>query len=94
MTTASPHRPQKHRHLGQRELLVLGVLVSRAGRVVGRGELVVLAGLSGLNSRRCDSIMVAVRRELPPGAIRTVRKRGWLLDRSAVPEAIALLAAN
>jgi len=76
------------RHLGTQERAVLFALVESAGKVVSRRELARRIGLADQNSRRCDSLLVGVRRVLPDGAIRTVRSRGWMLDRRLVPHTI------
>src|SRR3954453_2478685 len=68
------------RHLGTQERAVLLVLAENAGKVVSRRELARRIGLADQNARRCDSLLVGVRRVLPAGAIRTVRSRGWMLD--------------
>jgi hypothetical protein len=55
------------------------------GKVVSRRELARRVGLADHSARRCDSLLVGVRRVLPPGAIRTVRSRGWMLEPAAFP---------
>jgi DNA-binding response OmpR family regulator len=77
--------------LGVQERAVLSVLVANRARVTGRRELARQAGLADLNERRCDSILVGLRRLLGPRAIITVRSRGWMLDPAVVPRAIELL---
>ena len=79
--------------LAHQEAAVLKALLDCRGRVVGRRELARLAGIADLNDRRCDSLLVAIRRRLGPDAIRTVRGRGWMLVPLAVDRAEVLLAA-
>lgn len=71
---------------------MLEVLYSNRQRVVGRRELARLAGLAELNQRRCDSVLVGVRRMLGPDSIITVRSRGWMLAPTAATAAAAILA--
>jgi hypothetical protein len=59
--------------------------------VVGRRELSRQSGLAELNDRRCDSVLVGVRRMLGPDSIVTVRSRGWMLSEQAIPVAAELL---
>jgi DNA-binding response OmpR family regulator len=77
--------------LGVRERAVLTVLLEHRGRVVGRVELARRAGLTGSNQRRCDSILVNIRRALGPDSLRTVRGRGWMLETTAEPTARAMM---
>ena len=77
--------------LGAQERAVLTVLLENHNRVVGRRELARQAGLAGLNERRCDSLLVGLRRVLGGDAIVTVRSRGWMLNASAVSRATELL---
>lgn len=55
------------------------VLAANAGRVVSRAELARRAGIADLSSRRCDSLIVGIRRHLGRERVRTVRRRGWML---------------
>lgn len=63
--------------LSPQEVAVLSAFADVGDRVVGRRELRRRAGLAASDPRRCDSLLVALRRELGPGAIVTVRGRGW-----------------
>jgi DNA-binding response OmpR family regulator len=73
---------------------VLAVLVENQRRVVGRRELARAAGLAELSDRRCDSVLVGVRRLLGGAdSIVTVRSRGWMLAEHAVPRAHEVLAS-
>jgi len=49
------------------------------GRVVSRAELARAAGLEGLSERRCDGLLVELRRDLGPDIVRNLRRRGWIL---------------
>lgn len=71
---------------GRQERAVLAVLVESQGRVIGRRELARRAGLAELSDRRCDSILVTLRRVLGPASIITVRRRGWMLAQSAMAD--------
>lgn len=73
---------------------MLAVLVANRRRVVGRRELSRAAGLAELSDRRCDSILVGVRRLLGPDSIVTVRSRGWMIAEDAVPTAVELLESD
>ena len=72
----------------------MAVLLANHRRVIGRRELARLAGLAELSDRRCDIVLVGVRRVLGPDSIVTVRSRGWMLAEHAVPVAEAVLAAD
>ena len=76
--------------LTEADLAVLRVLVHRAGRITNRDDLNKLAGLSG-SQRRCEAVLVNLRKALGVGAIVTIRRRGWMLDNSVVAAAIALI---
>lgn len=67
------------------------MLVANHRRVVGRRELARQAGLAELSDRRCDSVLVGVRRMLGPDSIVTVRSRGWMIAEDAMPKAVELL---
>jgi DNA-binding winged helix-turn-helix (wHTH) protein len=76
--------------LGEQEQSVLSVLLANRGRVISRRELARRAGLADLSERRCDSLLVAIRRALGPNSVVTVRSRGWMLSDDAVDTASAL----
>ena len=78
--------------LGARERAVLAVLVDRGGRVVDRDRLRQEAGLEDLNARRCESVLVGVRRALGEDAIVTVRRRGWRLRPEAMAMALTIVS--
>ena len=84
-TTLDPVSP-----LSDKDRAVLRVLVERAGKVTDRISLNKLAGLTG-TPRRCETILVTLRRALGEDAIVTVRRRGWMLTEAAVPRARGLL---
>jgi DNA-binding response OmpR family regulator len=77
--------------LGAQERAVLSVLVANRNRVIGRRELSRQAGFTELSGRRCDSVLVGLRRVLGHDAIITVRSRGWMLAATAADAAAALL---
>lgn len=83
--SATPLPPQ--------ELAVLRALITCSGRVVSRRELSRLAGIADLNDRRCDSLLVSIRKALGPESIRTVRGRGWMLNVNNLERANQLIAA-
>lgn len=74
-----------------RERELLAYLAAHPGRVISREEFSAECGLDDLSARRCDSLIVAIRRLLPQDAIMTVRKRGWMLAPDAADAAISLL---
>lgn len=55
------------------------VLLANAGRVISRAELARRAGLADLSARRCDSLIVGIRRAIGADRVVTVRRRGWML---------------
>ena len=83
--SATPLPPQ--------ESAVLRALIICSGRVVSRREVSRLAGIAELNERRCDSLLVSIRKALGPDSIHTVRGRGWMLNHAAIEQATSLLAA-
>ena len=81
-----PH--DRHASLGAQERAVLTTLLANRGRVVGRRELARGAGLAELSPRRCDSVLVGLRRALGNDAIVTVRSRGWMLNPAVEDSAV------
>jgi DNA-binding response OmpR family regulator len=79
--------------LPPQEVAVLRALITCSGRVVSRRELSRLAGIAELNERRCDSLLVSIRKVLGPDSIHTVRGRGWMINHAAIDQAASLLAA-
>jgi len=79
--------------LGPRERAVLRALVEHDGRVVDRDQLRRRAGLEDLSVRRCDSVLVGIRRVLGPDALVTVRRRGWRLHPDVMAVALAIVSA-
>ncbi|MEI7992277.1 MAG: helix-turn-helix domain-containing protein [Actinomycetota bacterium] len=92
-TTVVPDtvRPNGLNELSEQELAVLRVLVRFSGRVVSRAELARQSGLGDRSARRCDAILVEIRRRLGPESIRTVRSRGWMLTADAADAARTLV---
>lgn len=80
--------------LSPQELSVLRVLVDSRARVVGRRELARRIGLTDVDDRRCDSLLVPIRRTLGADSIRTVRGRGWILESHCINAAQRILAAD
>ncbi|HEY0518993.1 MAG TPA: helix-turn-helix domain-containing protein [Ilumatobacteraceae bacterium] len=80
--------------LGGQEQSVLSVLLASRGRVISRRELARRAGLANLSERRCDSLLVAIRRALGPSSVVTVRSRGWMLNDDVVDAASTLARAG
>jgi DNA-binding response OmpR family regulator len=83
--------PSPPGRLGTTERAILGALVDAAGRVTSRRELSRRAGLTEQSERRCDAVLVTIRRVLGADSIRTVRGRGWMLVPERVEGARALL---
>ncbi|MGZ4674808.1 MAG: hypothetical protein ACXV5U_08440 [Ilumatobacteraceae bacterium] len=95
MSTADPALSDRHTNplvyrLGEQEQAVLGVLLANGRRVISRRELARRAGLANLSERRCDSLLVSIRRALGPQSVVTVRSRGWMLSDEAIDAASAL----
>jgi DNA-binding response OmpR family regulator len=65
--------------LTAQELAVYQVLARNAGRVLSRPEIAREAGIDELSERRCDSLIVGIRRRIGSEQIVTVRRRGWML---------------
>ena len=78
--------------LGPRERAVLSALVDHAGRVVDRDQLRRDAGLDQLSPRRCEAMLVGIRRALGPDAVVTVRRRGWRLNPDVTAMALAIIS--
>ena len=55
------------------------VLAAHSGRVLSRNEIARRAGIADLSDRRCDAIIVGIRRRIGHERVRTVRRRGWML---------------
>jgi DNA-binding response OmpR family regulator len=85
----------EHRlRLSAQEVAMLAALVEAKGRVIPREELARRAGLGGSSPRRCDGVLVGLRRALGEGAVQNVRRRGWQLLPSAPAPTVAHLAAG
>jgi DNA-binding response OmpR family regulator len=65
--------------LTPQERAVYEVLAARANRVMTRLEIARAAGIIDLNQRRCDSLIVGIRRVIGTDSLLTVRRRGYLL---------------
>ena len=61
------------------ERAVFDVLAAHSGRVLSRNEIARRAGIADLSDRRCDAIIVGIRRRIGHERVRTVRRRGWML---------------
>jgi DNA-binding winged helix-turn-helix (wHTH) protein len=69
------------------EMAIIDALRSGGGRVLGRTELARVLGISPLQNRRIDVLLVGVRRVLGPDALVNVRNRGWRLTETAAVSA-------
>ena len=67
LVTPGPDATDPLGHLGTQERAVLFALAESAGKVVSRRELARRVGIADLSERRCDSLLVGVRRVLGPG---------------------------
>jgi DNA-binding response OmpR family regulator len=76
---ASGHGAPPLAPLTAQERAVYDVLAAHAGKVVSRSEIAREAGISDLNARRCDSLIVGIRRCVGADRIVTVRRRGWMM---------------
>src|SRR3989442_1250389 len=68
--------------LSRQELAVLAALIEAGGRVVPRAEIARRLRLRV--PRRCDALLVGVRRAVGEDVVRNVRGRGWRLDFDAL----------
>jgi DNA-binding response OmpR family regulator len=76
---ASGHGASPLALLTTQERAVYDVLARHAGTVVSRAAIASEAGMGDLNVRRCDSLIVGIRRCVGANRIVTVRRRGWML---------------
>lgn len=90
----SPSAADLDTPLSAQELAVLRALHDSMGRVISRRELARKVGIADRNERRCDSLLVGLRRVLGPHAITTVRSRGWMLERDSAPVVEDVLARH
>ena len=65
--------------LTAQERAVYDVLAAHAGQGISRGDIAREAGITNLNARRCDSLIVGIRRCVGADRIVTVRRRGWMM---------------
>ena len=76
---ASGHGAPPLALLTAQERAVYDVLAEHAGKVMSRSDIARAAGISNLNVRRCDSLIVGIRRCVGADRIVTVRRRGWMM---------------
>ena len=74
VSTATVNRDGTVTELTERELAVLQAL--QRSPVVSRADLIRDAGLADLSARRCESLIMALRRILGSDAIINLRRRG------------------
>jgi DNA-binding response OmpR family regulator len=65
--------------LTPQERAVYEALAARPNRVMTRLEIARAVGIIDLNQRRCDSLIVGIRRVIGSDCLLTVRRRGYLL---------------
>ncbi len=70
--------------LSAADVAVLLALAGGDGRVMSRTELSRRAGLVDRSPRRVDSVIGRLRSVLGTDAVRTVRRRGWVLEPAAL----------
>lgn len=78
-------RGQQVLDLSAQGVAMLDAFAHAGDRVMGRRELGRRIGLFQRDPRRCDAVLVQVRRALGPEAIVTVRGRGWRCVADVVP---------
>jgi DNA-binding response OmpR family regulator len=66
-------------NLSAQEVAMLAALLDARGKVLARDELARLAGLESSSARRCDGVLVGLRRALGAESLCNVRGRGWRL---------------
>lgn len=71
--------PFEDLNLSATDTKVLRVLFESGGKVLSRETVMRKAGIDASSARRIDSSIVILRRVLGPDAVRTVRRRGWML---------------
>lgn len=67
--------------LSPQERAVYEILCEHRGRVLSRHEIARMAGFADCSVRRCDAVILGIRRSLGDASVRTVRRRGWIIDR-------------
>ena len=66
-------------NLSVQEVAMLAALLEAEGKVVARDELARKAGLGAFSPRRCDGVLVGLRRAVGAESLCNVRGRGWRL---------------